>query len=226
MYRAYHPRVWAKWCSVVAAAVTCAAFSCSGITIAQSAPAPDPGLAALAARLLPSISTVPFDGALRHYRGYIFDTADHELRTAYGKALRQGVPSSAIEQNPWAAKLAGVATPNELLDWREGETIFANVCKPHDCPDHAVYALFEPATGKVWGLVHLDDAVYVFGNPSASEEALLLVLLGRLAASYNYAGPDAFPLSRELMNRTQLTISQSAGNFAEMLLLIDRAMMG
>jgi hypothetical protein len=190
---------------------------------AQPALTNDPGLAALAARMLTTLQTVPFDGSLRHYRGYMFDVKDSSFTNAYASAIRD-VPESLRAQYTWIPSFQGVSIPNELIADGSRDVVFAQICMPHNCPDHTVYAFFDPARKRAWGVVNVDKKGYPFGINSARDEALMVAVLGRSVAAY---GNDAssFPLSGKALAIAKGSIIESEGVSDDLFAKLDHAMM-
>ena len=107
----------------------------------------------------------------------------------------------------------GVQGPAELLHLNGDYVIWSAACRPHDCPDGHVYILFDPRSGAAWGAAHSDAKVYVFGNPSASQETLLLVLVARsLVGAY-----EPFPLSDSSAKRVRAALRDSDGSISALI---------
>lgn len=183
----------------------------------------DPGLAALAARMLTILDTVPFDGALRHYRGYMFDVKDAAFTRAYATAITD-IPVSLRTKYSWIGSFQGVSGPNELISDGTRHIVYSEICMPHSCPDHTVYAFFDPANKQVWGVLNVDGKGYPFGIQHARQEAIVQAVIGRSVAAY---GNDAstFPLSGKALAVAEQAIIESDGTYAELFYKLDRAMM-
>ena len=183
----------------------------------------DPGLATLASRMLTTLETVPFDGTLRHHRGYMFDVKDAAFTTAYAKAIID-VPVPLRSKYSWIGAFQGVSIPNELIADGSKRIVYSEICMPHSCPDHTVYAFFDPLAKVVWGVVNVDGKGYPFGGPSARREALVEAVIGRSVAAY---GNDAssFPLSGRALAVAKQAVIESDGTYEELFYKLDHAMM-
>lgn len=84
---------------------------------------------------------------------------DRDFKAAYLRAL------GPLAGTPWLARMNGPAP--ELTQRRIGgvDYTLAAVCKPRDCGDHNAVLLYDPAQGRVYGLVQQAGRQQVFGAP-------------------------------------------------------------
>lgn len=192
---------------------------CGSLARAQPSPDFDPGLAALASRLVGSIETVPFDGALHHYRGYMFgQTADAEFKRAYRRATAL-LPNAVRANNSWIATYGGVLSPNELLRVGSSRIVVTTTCQPHSCSDRKMFVAFDPIKTRVWGVIDLEHSVSTFGIESSADEAFLLAFISRQVVTY--FGESGFPLAGSKLTAARKVLHESDGSLGALLNKLD-----
>lgn len=85
--------------------------------------------------------------------------------------------------------------------------LWSSACRPHDCTHGTVYVLFDPSHDIAYGAVRSDLNDYVFGKPSSTQEALLLILIAR-----SLVADEAFPLDTPNALRVKKIIRDSGGS--------------
>jgi hypothetical protein len=175
--------------------------------------APDPGIRPLAVRLAVSTRTVPFEGRLLKFRGYAWSLPKQSatFARAYSNAIHSGLTSRDLQQNPWITNMGGPAPPNELLSSMKSKVVWASFCQEHNCGGHRVLILYDPLENALWGIAYFDNASHLIGNPSTSQEALLLLLLCRERVS----AATWFPLAAPVLKQVQGCVNDSDGNLFE-----------
>jgi hypothetical protein len=138
---------------------------------------PDPGAVAAALQVLPSLRTATFDGPYARYRGYLSETADAAFATAYRSAVAQAVPPSIAAHDPWMMPFGGVESPAQLVGFDGKSYLWASACRPHDCPNGNVFVIYDPIGHGLWGAVHADENVFVFGAPGGRQKGFLLDMI-------------------------------------------------
>ncbi len=86
---------------------------------------------------------------------------DEKFRAIYRKAL------GAKAKQPWLAEMNGPMPP--VGEVSVAGTNYRNiaVCKPHDCHDHNLVLLYDPAKRVVYGHLHESGRVTLLGRPSS-----------------------------------------------------------
>jgi hypothetical protein len=81
----------------------------------------DPGLMALALKLLPRITEVPFAGGHESLNGYEWPSSP--FRANYSNALNDGIPPDYLAGRPWMRTFEGPTVPSELIGLH-GRTLY------------------------------------------------------------------------------------------------------
>ena len=187
----------------------------SAIVPAVASQVNDSGPISLATRLVSQARTIPFDGPLRQYRGYLFDSVDVAFHRAYHRAIAN-LPKSLFARMPFIANYEGVMSASESIAIGSRKIIYSSTCQPHSCFGHTVYLAYDPDRDRAWGVVDDSKTPYLFGRPTPTEKAELVLLLAR-----ETVGNHPFPLSSERTRHIRMTITDTHGNIRSLVDKID-----
>ena len=96
-------------------------------------------------------------------RGPTYLLKDARFKAAYTKAL------GPLAREPWISAMEGPAPALRQVTVAGSEYTLAATCKPHDCADHNLVALWQPQQGRVLGLVQQRGKKTMFGAPDAAQ---------------------------------------------------------
>jgi hypothetical protein len=88
-------------------------------------------------------------------------------------------PMGALGREPWVAKLDGPSANLHQTDVGGVRYWVGTACKPHDCGNHSLVLLWDPAGSHVHGLVQQKGRQTLFGNPPPAVAAALPGLWAR-----------------------------------------------
>ncbi len=86
---------------------------------------------------------------------------DARFRAAHSKAL------GPLLRERWLARMDGPAPPLRKVAIGGVEYTLVSVCKPHDCGEHNMVALYAPERGAMYGLVQQSGRKTIVGEPPA-----------------------------------------------------------
>lgn len=195
---------WRCLAALIALEVLALAAS-SGVAVAST----DAPVVTEALRVLPSLRT------LNAYGPYVageYPSKYKALRSAYEAALLKGMPRSVLAHNDWMTSGTDVETPIRLVRWSGGVVAWATLCMPHNCGDNQATVLFAPGRPKAWGVAGLERHIYLFGDPSTAQKALLLALFASQSACE--CNELTLPVDAAAMKRARAYIRESHGAYS------------
>jgi hypothetical protein len=178
----------------------------SGVAAAST----DPPVVAEALRILPSLTTLDAYGP---YVAGQYPSKYEAFRGAYEAALPKGMPPRVLAYNDWMTTGRDVETPIKLVRWSRGGVVaWATLCMPHNCGDNQATVLFAPGRQRAWGVAGLERHIYLFGDPSTAQRALLLALFASQGACM--CNELTLPVDPAAMKRARAYIKDSHGDFS------------
>jgi hypothetical protein len=119
-----------------------------------------------------TIDYVSFPDVLKQYEVYPWETLKIDrFRQAYSHMLAVG------NREEWIRSLKGTGNLNKMVyAFREHFLLIAS-CKPHACDSSQILILFSPKSLKCWSIYSEEGKFEYLGNPDASMQNLLKILL-------------------------------------------------
>jgi hypothetical protein len=104
---------------------------------------------------------------------YLFDVVAKEpYRTSWSRLIQ---PLRKAE--PWLVQAQGVASPAEMITVDGATFEVFSLCKPHDCADNQMKALFSAGGARAYGMFRSLNGIQVFGQPNTTQLKALLTAL-------------------------------------------------
>jgi inhibitor of lysozyme (Ivy) len=197
--------VW-RWFAALIAVALATLVVIPGVASASA----DSPVVAEALRILPSLTTLDAYGP---YVAGEYPSKYAAFHGAYAAALPKGVPRRVLAYNDWMTTANAVENPVRLIRWSGGGVVvWSTLCMPHNCGDNQMTILFAPGRQRAWGVAGLERHIYVFGDPSTAQRALLLALFASEVASMS--NELKLPVDTAAMKRARAEIKESRGDFS------------